>query len=414
MFSHTPTSSKILNLLFLALFVSIPNLLSAQVKSRWTTTPSYETAGSHSTALVIKDTAGILHTLYSESHAVLIIEGNYRQPSWDNVSEPGERNEKLLVKRLESRGFQVVVWRDLTGSQLDTTLKEVRDNFGYIQNSRLFLYFYGHGYKLKISPDSDETRTFLIPIDTPNPVKNEAEFYRVALPITQLLELSKQITVKHSFFALEACKSGAITSSLDDFFDFPRPLGYLLSQEILNPDHKILTAASQNEDILADSPFTPLLAAALEFGDSNHDGYVTGSEVVSFVKERLPQVTQAITRQTPQVMWFPLADGGDFIFGPAMPGSTATLAIPRTPVAVTPKPERATPPPPPDLRSNPPSNEVPAAAHKPPPDQPGKPVDNETQTKGAIRLELGKVSGVIEGTVSDPNHMSSLTPTYLS
>jgi len=329
--NRAPRSFRLLFLPLIALVCS--NWLLCQANPSWAVRPSYETSQLLSTALIIKDTDGVSHTLYEESHAVLIIEGNYRENGWANVADPGAKNADLLVKRLEARGFHVVVWKDLTGSQLLSIISEINPNLGRVRNSRLFLYFYGHGYRLNLSADSDVTRTYLVPVDAPNPVTNEKKFLQVALPITQLLELSKQVFAKHTFFALEACKSGAIAATLDSDFLFPKPLGYVLSPEILGEDHKILTAASQDQTILANSPFTPLLAAALEHGDLNHDGYVTGSEVVSFVKENLPR---AVPGQTPQFMWFPLNDNGDFIFGPAQADSGPAITRPKVPAVISP------------------------------------------------------------------------------
>jgi photosystem II stability/assembly factor-like uncharacterized protein len=382
MLSHTPQLCKAL-LLFL-IIVSTTNLFSRQGNSPWTVDPWYETPKSRSTKLVLKDAEGVPHTLYEESNAVLIIEGNYREPGWDNVANPGTKNADLLVKRLESRGFHVLIWKDLTGSQLISILSEVNPNVGYVHNSRLFLYFYGHGYTLNLSPDPDDTRTFLVPVDAPDPVKRQAEFLRVALPITQILELSKQIFAKHTFFALEACKSGAIMSALSNSFGFPRPLGYLLSPEILLNDHKILTAASKNEDILANSPFTPLLAAALEEGDSNHDGYVTASEVVSFVKQNLPR---AVAGQTPQVMSFPLNDSGDFIFGAATEGSGPVVASSKTLIV---------------------------NAAQPVPEKTDKHLDNISETNNFVKM--GGLSGTVEGTItgSDRHVLAGANVTILS
>jgi len=94
----------------------------------------------------------------------------------------------------------------------------------------------------------------------------------------------------------------------------PYPKGYLLNPKIQEPIDQFLTAGSADEDIAATNAFTPLLIDALEHGDINNDGYVTGSEVITWVTQYLPQTTKF---QTPENGHYPYPSGGDFVFGPS-------------------------------------------------------------------------------------------------
>jgi len=60
-------------------------------------------------------------------------------------------------------------------------------------NARLFFYYYGHGLVMGDN-ENDPTgpRTFIVPIDAPNPATQEQQFYRTALPITQIVEFAKE------------------------------------------------------------------------------------------------------------------------------------------------------------------------------------------------------------------------------
>ena len=189
---------------------------ATQEPTPWTTSPSYETVAkdNQSTALAIEDDDHLQHIFYDESYAVLIIQGAYQHPGWSKVSGPGKHNEQLLRESLEKRGFHVLIWRDLTGAKLRTTLSEAFGNLGYRPNTRLFFYYYGHGQVMGSDDEPSGPRTFLVPIDAPNPYSEEEAFYRVALPLSQIVEYSNQITVKHAFFALEACQAGSIVGCL--------------------------------------------------------------------------------------------------------------------------------------------------------------------------------------------------------
>jgi hypothetical protein len=302
------------------------NCANAQGTTSWTTKPTYETQlkDTDSTAFSIPNEDNVQQVFYDESHAILIIEGAYEGGGWAPVSGAAHKNEQLLRQSLEERGFHVMVWRDLSGAELRTTLTEAFSNFGYRQNTRLFFYYYGHGHVMGTDSDAAGPRTFLVPVNGPNPVTDEQAFYRIALPITQIVEFAKQITVKHAFFALEACQAGSAIASLSGLKP-PYPKGYLLGPKIQTPTRQFLTAGSVNADVLADSPFTPLLVKAFEDADTNKDGYVTGTEVVAYVTENVPQ---HIRSQNPEHGSIPYFGGGDMVFGPIAPQTHAHLPVP--------------------------------------------------------------------------------------
>ena len=375
-------SKRRLRVCLLVLLCFRPGVAKGQTGLRWTIKPVYESKSPTETVFAIPDDKGVKQILYSESYAVLIVEGNYLNGRWDKVSAPGNRNEILLRSRLESRGFHVMVWKDLTGDQLRTTMEEVRVKLGYKLNSRLFFYFYGHGYTISLQPDPNQKRTFLIPVDAPDPL-DEAQFYQTAYPIRDLVNFAENITVKHAFFALEACQAGEIVAliTLGDPPQLPHPDGYVLSDGVKRNVRQFLTAGSANEYVLAQSPFTPLLAAALEQGD----GYVTGSEVISFVKRRVPQAT---TGQEPDSGVIPINNAGDFIFGRA----AASSAPPRPIVPALPPKQSS-------LKESTQIDKLPANSAEIP--------GNKEEKKTPDRIENTstsiKGSGNVTGTITDPN-----------
>ena len=295
----------------------------------WTFVPAYVTPAGNVKSLSIVDDQGNSRTLYSNSYAILILEGNYgKATGFAAVQAVAAKAERLLKDRLEARGFRVLIWKDLPSKQLKAVLAEVFEQFGYETNSRLFFYYFGHGYTVSDPDDSTHDRTFLVPTDVTNPVKDEQKFEREAFPITQMIQYASQGTLKHTFFAFEACKAGAIVSSLGG----PSPLnvkGYLLNPGILSEVHQFLTAGNNVQDVPADNSFTALLAAALSDpdADSNKDGYITGKELMDYIVLRLPQWKEYPS--SPEVGWRPLGSTGDFVFGPVTVASPAKVSAPK-------------------------------------------------------------------------------------
>jgi Caspase domain len=283
----------------------------------WTVPPAYETAKANQTPkpFSIIDASNVEHVFYNESNAILILEGDYVTGGWAKVKEEADANEALLRESLETRGFHVFVWRNLNATQLRTVLAEAFPALGGKLDSRLFFYYFGHG-KLLEADDTSLSQTFLVPLDAPDPLTDEDGFFRKSLPISQIVEYAKEIRSKHAFFALEACRAGAVIASLSGGLEPPNPQGYLLSPSIQRPIKYFLTAGSADADIAAKNAFTPLLVGALTNADTNGDGYVTGSEVINFVSERLPQFAPM---QHPEHGSWPYSGGGDIVFGPAAP-----------------------------------------------------------------------------------------------
>ena len=105
----------------------------------WSVSPHYETPGKGSTAMIIKDPEGVERILYDESYAVLIIQGQYSN-GWSPAVAQGDRSASILRKALETRGYHVMIWRDLKGQQFQLLLSEILSNIGYRNQTRLLFY----------------------------------------------------------------------------------------------------------------------------------------------------------------------------------------------------------------------------------------------------------------------------------
>jgi WD40 repeat protein len=291
----------------------------------WSVAPSYETSGDpKDTPLILKDASGSGRRMYETSFAVLFVEGAYNSGGWNPVSDAASKSENLLIKKLEMFGFHVLVWRDLSGAGMRSVLDDMLANIGYLDDARLFFYYFGHGAALGTSDDETGVKTFLVPVDAPDPNNNLQGFRRTALPITRLTQIADAMTLKHAFFALEACKAGGIVKSLDAPAA-PNPTGYIFSDQVNKPVKQFLTAGNSSQDVPANGAFTALLAAAISGADRNGDGFVYASDVIAYVAHNLPRYSQAYPLN-PEYGTIPRADHGDFIFGPSESRSPTRIA----------------------------------------------------------------------------------------
>ena len=170
-----------------------------------------------------------------------------------------------------------------------------------------------------------------MPVDTPDPVGQENEFYRMAVPMSDIVHRAEEATLKHAFFAFEACYAGNVITSLHSLSgdEPPRPnlKGYVLNPDTQKPVRQFLTAGNSIQEIPADNSFTAVLAEALSSpdADTNHDGFITGKKVMSFVQQKLPLWATKYPRR-PETGSSPI-DGGDMVFGP-IAGLSQSLRVP--------------------------------------------------------------------------------------
>ena len=214
-------------------------------------------------------------------------------------------SELLKVERLlEKKGFRVTKVMDPTSDTLEDAFEDFVDEYGFEATNRLLFFFSGHGYTRL-----DNTKGYLVPVDAPDPRKDEKGFVRKAFAMNNLLTLSRNIEAKHALFLFDSCFSGTIfkTKALPD----EPPLITALTSK---PVRQFITAGDAGETVPAKSVFTPAFIEALEYGtgDLNNDGYVTGSELGM----HLQSTVRSASRQTPQygkIDDFDLSRG-DYVF----------------------------------------------------------------------------------------------------
>ncbi|MBT3359826.1 MAG: hypothetical protein HN403_09385 [Rhodospirillales bacterium] len=246
-------------------------------------------------------------TLYSASRALVIGIDNYTQgwPRLQNVVA----DARLVAHELKRRGFEVSLRTDLTGLELQQTLKEFFALQGTDPETRLLLWFAGHGYTVG-------GEGFIVPADAPT--ATDPRFKVKALPMRDFGTLVRLADSKHVLSVFDSCFSGTVFASRSG----AAPAA--ITQKTAEPVRQFLTSGDAGQSVRDDGAFRDLFIRAIrgeETADVNDDGYVTGDELGLFLSQRVASLTAAA--QTPRYgkLHDVRFDRGDFVF--VLPGSEA-------------------------------------------------------------------------------------------
>jgi hypothetical protein len=272
------------------------------------------------------DMAGGTPVQAGDSYALVIGVGDYTA-GWPDLGSV-ERDVESVASVLEERGFSVVRLWNPNGDALEAGFEQFINAYGYDPENRLLFYFAGHGHTWK-----DPVRAYLVPSDAPHPDSLSGfpgkAFLRTALSMTQILAWARQSVARHGLFVFDSCFSGSVFVTRGLSAEDPPEIRALISE----PVRQFITAGGADEEVPAESVFTPAFVDALRHGlaDLDADGYITGTELGRYLQSVVPKYA----RQTPQfgkIRDYALARG-DFVF-PRKGG--VRVAEPARPPAATP------------------------------------------------------------------------------
>jgi hypothetical protein len=252
--------------------------------------------------LTIKTTKGERIGGYTGSYALVVGVSNYKA-GWPRLeSVPSEM--RTVREALRDKGFDVTLVMDPDGKQLENVFEDFIDKYGYDDGNRLLFFYAGHGYSLR-----DGEKGYLVPVDAPVPSRDMKNFMRRSLDMTRILALSREMSAKHALFLFDSCFSGAIfkTRALPEQ---PPHISAITAK----PVRQFITAGSAGQEVPARSVFAPCFIKALRGeADLTRDGYVTGTELGLYLREK---VMDYGTGQIPQYgkIKDPYLDEGDFVF----------------------------------------------------------------------------------------------------
>ena len=256
----------------------------------------------------ITDRTGREVGLYTGSFALVIGVSEYTH--WPDL--PGvARDVNQVRETLEARGFGVTVVRDPTRSELNQAFDEFIHTHGLRLDHRVLIYFAGHGHTLP-SPYGDLNMGYIVPSDAPIPPSNPedfaGEFIAGAMDMEQIRSYARRILAKHALFLFDSCFSGSI-------FTLTRAIPTHISTKTAQPVRQFITAGAEDEEVPDESVFRQQFVLALQGeADSDQDGYVTGTELGTFLQEQVKRYSEDTQHPQYGKLRDQYLNKGDFVF----------------------------------------------------------------------------------------------------
>lgn len=239
---------------------------------------------------------------YTKSKALVI--GVNKYLLWPHL-EYSVKDAQEISKVLKGKKFDVKLLLDERATKQNIVGEIDRLLNDTDKDSRLFLYFAGHGQTEDL-PGGGE-KGYIVPVDA-----DLYAWHSTMLSMEEINQKIKRSEAKHILLAFDSCYSGLGLTRGIKLAKKQHP-GYIEKMMKLR-SIQVLTAGGRSEQAIeADGHglFTDHLLAALSgAADMNLDGYTTGTEIYVTLR---PSVTKlSFNRQTPQ---FGYIEGeGDFIF----------------------------------------------------------------------------------------------------
>ncbi|KPA11363.1 secreted protein containing Sulphatase-modifying factor [Candidatus Magnetomorum sp. HK-1] len=254
---------------------------------------------------------GIVHTtnaemtaFYENSYALVIGIDIYPEPKFKNLKS-AVADAISVTTFLKDQGFNVITLLNEKATRV-SILAEMQNNLArrVQKNDRVLVFFAGHGFTESLS---GKDYGYIVPYDG-----NTSSASYLSMEEIQA-QSEKMGFAKHQLFIMDCCFGGLLaTRDIPGQTNIPNYIKDVTSR----PARQILTAGGTNQRVVDSgsgehSIFTASLLEALEQSqaDQNRDGYITFSEMCSYVVPRATNVYQ-----TPGPGVLPGHGQGEFVF----------------------------------------------------------------------------------------------------
>ena len=259
--------------------------------------------------------------LYTASYALVIGIDDYVESDWPRLSE-AVNDARSVAQALELKGFEVTLLTDLTGKELHLAFNDFFIDKGRDPNSRLFVWFAGHGHTF-------DGEGYLIPTDGVTST-NESDFLRRSVSLRRFGEYVRMAKSIHVYTVFDSCFAGTI-------FNVTRSgAPPAITRVTENPVRQFLTSGDAGQSVADDGTFAKIFIEAIQakrMADLNMDGYLTAEELGVFLTNEISNFTE--NEQVPRYgkLRDPKYNQGDFVFlhGQSSPSERPSnnLRIPR-------------------------------------------------------------------------------------
>lgn len=239
--------------------------------------------------------------LYSKSYALVIGIDDYAG-GWPRLSQAVNDAENV-ASVLEDKGFDVTLLKNLDSNALEDAFEDFFIDKGADPESRLFVWFAGHGHTVN-------GEGYLIPSDGVLE-SDRRNFLRRSMSLRDFGKFSRLAESKHVYTVFDACFAGTIFNVARSA---PPPA---ITRITSQPVRQFLSAGDAGQTVSDDGTFARMFVEALKGerrSDLNNDGYLTAGELGSFMTDKISNYTR--NKQVPRQgkLSDPNFDRGDFVF----------------------------------------------------------------------------------------------------
>lgn len=246
---------------------------------------------------------GKLVKLYDQSYALVIGVSDYQH--WQDL--PGVKQDiEAVAQSLQQHGFKVTKVNNPSRREFDTAVRDFIADYGQDPGNRLLFYFAGHGHTLKTQQGLQ--LGYFVPADAPLADERIGKFKRKAISMLEMEIYARQLESKHALFVFDSCFSGSL-------FELKRSMPPAISTKLALPVRQFITSGAADQEVPDSGLFRKQFVGGLNGeADSNHDGYITGSELAYFLEDKVTNYSHQA--QTPQYgkIRDPILDKGDIVF----------------------------------------------------------------------------------------------------
>jgi len=252
----------------------------------------------------VTTTTGKDISLYTNYYALVI--GNSNYDNWPDLPN-ARKDAEEIAGMLRELGVEVTLKTNLNSDEMLDALNDFTYQKGNKNERALIFYYAGHGETETLA--NNKKLGYIIPIDTPLIERNQSEFTKKAISMTEIEDYALRIKSKHVLMLFDSCFSGSI-------FSLGRAAPKNITEKVAYPVRQFITAGNDDEIVPDESMFKTCIIQGLKkgFADLNNDDYITGKELGSYLQDNVINYTNGAQHPQFGTIRDPELDKGDFVF----------------------------------------------------------------------------------------------------